>query len=75
MEYLFLIIGLVAFVALEAILDNIIWLGCIFIGIILITIIRAFRDYAEFGFDFGDFQILLIKLLVIAGVIWLMVVV
>ena len=72
MEYLFLIIGFIVFLVLEKILDNIIWLGVIAIIIIVISIIRASKDYSTFGFDFGDFIILMMKLGAIAGVIYLM---
>lgn len=72
MEYLFLIILFVVFLVLESFLDNILWIGAIVIILICISIIRAFNDYKEFGFDFNDFMILLLKLVAIAGVVYLM---
>ena len=72
MEYLFLIIGLIVFLVLEKILDNIIWIGIIAIIILVISIIRASKDYSRFGFDFGEFIILMMKLGAIAGIICLM---
>lgn len=72
MEYLILIILFIVFLVLESVLDNIIWIGAIVIILICISIIRAFNDYKEFGFDFNDFMILLLKLAAIAGVVYLM---
>ncbi|MBO5321719.1 MAG: hypothetical protein J6B22_03830 [Clostridia bacterium] len=72
MEYLFLIILFIIFLVLESVLDNILWIGAIVIILIGISIIRAFNDYKEFGFDFNDFMILLLKLAAIAGVVYLM---
>ena len=72
MEYLFLIILFLIFLVLESVLDNILWIGAIVIILICISIIRAFNDYKEFGFDFNDFMILLLKLATIAGIVYLM---
>lgn len=72
MEYLFLIIVFIVFLILEKILDNILWVGIIAIIIIVISIIRASKDYSRFGFDFGEFIILMMKLAAIAGIIYLM---
>lgn len=72
MEYLFLIIGFIIFLVLEKALDNIIWIGSIAIIILIISIIRGSKDYSEFGFDFGDFAILMMKLGAIAGIVYLM---
>ena len=72
MEYLFLIILFVIFLVLEKIMDNIIWIGIIAITILILSIIYAARDYPKFGFDFGEFIILMMKLGAIAGIICLM---
>lgn len=73
MELLFLVIFLIAFLALNSILENIGWIGSIFIIIILSTFIRQIRNIREFGFDFAEFMIILLKLGAIALTIWLMV--
>lgn len=72
MGYLFLVLAMIAFLCLEWVLDNIIWIGSIGILLLVIMIIRAFPDYKEFGFDFNDFMILVLKLAGIAGIIALM---
>lgn len=71
MEYLFLIIGIIAFLCFEWVLDNILWIGGIFILLLIISIIRVFPDYKECGFDFGEFMILMLKLAGIVGTILL----
>ena len=73
MELLFLVIFLIVFLALNSILENIGWIGSIFIIIILSTFIRQIRNIREFGFDFAEFMIILLKLGAIAFTIWLMV--
>ena len=72
MECLFLVILFIIFLVLEKIMDNIIWIGIIAIIILLLSIINAAKDYARFGFDFGEFIILIMKLSAIAGIIYLM---
>jgi hypothetical protein len=71
MVYLFLVLALLAAVCLEWVLDNILWIGGICIVILAISIFRAIPDYKEFGFDSGDFILLLLKLGGIAGIIGL----
>lgn len=69
MGYLLLVLALIAFLALEWMLDNILWIGSIFILLIIISIFRSFPDYKEFGFDFADFMMLFIKITGIIGMI------
>ncbi len=69
MGYLFLVLAIIAFLALEWVLDNILWIGGIFILLLVISILRSFPDYKEFGFDFNDFMILLLKIVGIIGII------
>ncbi len=69
MRYLFLVLAIIAFLCLEWVLDNILWIGGIFIVLLLISIFRAIPDYKEFGFDGADFMFLLLKLAGIVGII------
>ena len=72
MEYLFLILIFIVFLVLESILDNIVWIGAIAIILIVASIVKASFNYREFGFDFADFLMLLMKLGAIVGIICLM---
>ncbi len=72
MELFFLILLLAAFLGLKYLFDNILWIGTIVIIIVCLTIVRAFFDYKEFGFEFFDLIILLLKIGLIAGVVYLM---
>lgn len=72
MGYVFLVLAFIAIIALEWVLDNILWIGCIWILLLIISIFRAFPDYREFGFDFNDFMLLVLKLAGITGMIVLM---
>ena len=58
--------------SLESILDNIAWIGAIAIILIVASIVKASRDYREFGFDFADFVMLIMKLGAIAVIVYLM---
>jgi len=72
MGYLFLVLSIIAFLAFEWVLDNILWIGGIFILLLIISIFRASFDYKEFGFDFADFMMLFMKIAGIIGMIILM---
>lgn len=73
MEYLFLVILLIVFLCLETVLDNILWIGAIAILLLIISIIRNFAYYKEFGFNAYDLLLLLLKLGAIAFFIYLMI--
>lgn len=72
MEYFFLILLFIVFLVLESILDNILWIGAIIIFLICISIIRTFKYYKDFGFDFSEFILLLMKLAAIGVIVYLM---
>ena len=72
MELLFLVIAFIFFLALNSFLENIAWIGAIILVLIVISIVRAFSDYKEFGFHGADFMMLLLKLSAIGVTIWLM---
>lgn len=61
-----------AFVASDALLKNIWWIGSIFIIIMVFALIRQIKYTREFGFDFAEFVIILFQLGAIAVTIWLM---
>lgn len=71
MEYLFLVIILIVLVAAEYLLDNIIWIGGIIIVLLAISIIRQIIEDIKYGFDMGEFILLLFKGGFIAGILWL----
>ncbi|MBR5272500.1 MAG: hypothetical protein IKU25_03795 [Clostridia bacterium] len=77
MEIFFmLIIGIIlvsGFVVLEWVLDNILWIGAIVIILAIISIVRGFRDYKDFGFSFWEFVFLLIKVAAIIGSVYMMI--
>lgn len=67
MELLFLVIVFIIIIALESILDN--WIIIAVIGSLIlgISIIRQIKECREYGFDFNDFMIFLLKIIGIAG--------
>lgn len=70
MMYLFLILALVAFLALEWLLDNILWIGGLVIAYLIFSIIRQIiEDIGDF--DGGEFVLLALKVGLIAGIVWL----
>lgn len=72
MEYLFLIIGIIIFLLADQFMKNIAWIGTIIIIFFIISIVRGFKDYKEFGFGFNDFLLLLLKIGGISFIVFLM---
>lgn len=73
MEYLFLVIGLIIFLVLETVLDNILWIGGIILAYLLFSIVRQFVRLFRGEDDFGLFIFfLIIKLGIGAFIIYLM---
>ena len=70
MELLFLILALVAFLCLEWVLDNVLWIGGIIIAYLVFSIIRQIIEVGKY-FDGGEFAIVLLKVAGIAGIIGL----
>ena len=70
MEFLFLILALVAILCLEWVLDNILWIGGIIIAYLVFSIIRQIKEVGKY-FDGGEFAIVLLKVAGIAGIIFL----
>ncbi len=70
MGYLFLVLALIAILCLEWVLDNLLWIGGLVILYLLFSIIRQIVEVGK-GFDGGEFAIVLLKVVAIAGVIFL----
>ncbi len=72
MALLFLFIAIIVFLVLNSILENIWWIGTLFIIVIALTFIKQVKYIREFGFDGGELMIILLKLGSIAFIILLM---
>lgn len=70
MGYLFLVLAIIAFLCLEWVLDNILWIGGLIIAYLVFSIIRQIVEVGK-GFDGGEFVIVLLKIAFIAGIIFL----
>ncbi len=70
MGYLFLVLAIIAFLCLEWVLDNILWIGGLIIAYLVFSIIRQIVEVGK-GFDGGEFAIVLLKMGFIAGIIFL----
>ncbi len=73
MELLFLVLGCIVFLALDTLLKNMWWIGCILILAIVISFIKQYEFIRDFGLDLPEFLFILFKLAAIAGIIWIMV--
>lgn len=71
MWYLFLVLVLIAILALEWLLDNILWIGGLVILYLLFSIIRQIVEVGK-DFDGGELAIVLLKVVFIVGMVWLM---
>ena len=67
MGYLFLLLAIIAFLCLEWVLDNILWIGGLIIAYLVFSIIRQIVEAGKY-FDGIEFAIVLLK---IAGIIFL----
>ena len=70
MAYVLLVFVLIAFLCLEWVLDNILWIGGLIIAYLVFSIIRQIIETGKY-FDGGEFAIVLLKVAVIAGVVFL----
>ncbi|MBQ4612809.1 MAG: hypothetical protein IJB26_04615 [Clostridia bacterium] len=70
MGYLFLLLAIIAFLCLEWVLDNILWIGGLIIAYLVFSIIRQIVEVGKY-FDGGEFAIVLLKVAGIAGIIFL----
>ncbi len=66
------ILAILLFLGLEWVLDNILWIGIIIIAVLVFTTIKNIKYYKEFGFDFAEFVLVLLKVGIIAFIVYLM---